>query len=130
MSEDDLYMALLDETPLSWDTHLRVVSPKVWQRLVLMRDGCVLKGVRDDRCEGDLQAHHVITQQQLRKRGLSDVAWDVRNGMGLCERHHRRHTNATERIPYELVSAGTHEFAAELELGWLIDRYYPRTEAA
>lgn len=121
-------MALLDGTPLNWDEKLRVVSPKVWQRLVLMRDnGCVLK---DETCEEPYEAHHILTQQQLRKRGFSDVSYDVRNGMGLCNRHHRRHTRALERVPFERVPDRAHEFAAELGLGWLIDRYYPRAEAA
>jgi hypothetical protein len=128
VSVEDQYLALLDGTP-SWDEHLRVVSPKVWQRLVLMRDnGCVLKG--QGPCDGDFEAHHIITQQQLRKRGLSDIAWDVRNGMGLCYRHHRRHTNATERVPYTALPERAHEFAAELGLGWLLDRFYPKEAAA
>jgi hypothetical protein len=128
VSTDEQYEALLDGSP-AWDTHLRVVSPKVWQRLVLMRDqGCVLKG--QGPCEEPYEAHHLLTQQQLRKRGLSDVAYDVRNGMGLCNRHHRRHTRAVERIPFAVLPERAHEFAAELGLGWLLDRYYPKEAAA
>lgn len=128
MSVEDQYQGLLDGAPL-WDEHLRVVTPKVWQRLVLMRDkGCVLEG--HGRCEPPYEAHHILTQQQLRKRGLSDFAWDVRNGLGLCNRHHRRHTRAVERVPYSVLPERAFVFAEEMGLGWLLDRYYPKEKAA
>lgn len=129
MSEEG-YNALLDGTPL-WDEHLRVVSPKSWQRLVAARDRhCVMHGPDSEVCEEPFAAHHLITQQQLRNRHLSDFAWDVRNGMWLCYRAHRRHHSGHERIPYELIPARAHEFAEELGLAWILDRFYPKEEAA
>jgi hypothetical protein len=103
--------------------------PADWKQAVL-REGCRYHRPRIDICLGPLQAHHVITQQQLRKRGLIHLRWDVRNGMALCERAHSRHTTAVERIPYSLLSPENIAFAEENGLGWLLDRYYPRTEAA
>lgn len=96
-------------------------SPIEWKRRVCLH-GCALDS-RD--CEGYLQAHHVITQQQLRRAQLGHLIWETRNGLCLCERHHRRHTNATERIPREKLRPATIHWAQTHGLGYLIDRYYP-----
>lgn len=103
-----------------------IVSSLEWkQRVGFM--GCVVHvGEMDGWCEGVLQSHHVLTQQALRKRGLEHLRWDVRNGVCVCEGAHRRHTLALERIPYEALPPAALEFADEVGLGWMIDRYYPR----
>ena len=103
-------------------------APLMWKWLVLRRDGgCVMA---PDGCDGDLQAHHIITQQKLRQVGRDDLRWDVRNGLTLCERHHRRHTRALARVPFELLRPEALEFADEVGLAWTLDRYYPKTREA
>lgn len=144
MSTDEQYLALLDGMP-SWDEHLRVVSPKVWQRLVLMRDGCFLHGKQSARnaelhafgdplagpteCELPLQGAHLISQQALRKNALSEFAWDVRVGVGACYRAHRRHDNWVERWPYELLPARLHELAEEIGMTWWVEKHYRKAAA-
>lgn len=101
-------------------------APKMWKWLVLRRDGGCVMG--PDGCDGNLEAHHVVTQQQLRKIGRDDLRWDVRNGLTLCERHHRRHTRALTRVPFELLRPENVAFAEELGVVWILGRYYPRTK--
>lgn len=79
-------------------------------------------------CVGPVQGHHVITQQSLRKRGLDDRLWDVRNGVGVCERAHARHTKAVQRIPYDRLPQAAIDFAVEAGLDWQLERYYPRED--
>jgi hypothetical protein len=106
--------------------------PKMWKFLVLRRDGrCQMEGVGRVECDGDLEAHHLVTQQQLRKIHASEEQrWDVRNGMALCERHHRRHTRALERVPFDVLRSEALEFAREIGLGWILEKYYPVTREA
>lgn len=98
-------------------------TPLEWKRRSCQR-GCLLHDDASD-CEGPLESHHVITQQALRKRGLSHLAWDIRNSFSVCERGHRRHTLAVGRIPRNRLPAEAFEFADEHGLGWMIERYYP-----
>jgi hypothetical protein len=96
------------------------MTPLEWKRAVIDRDaGCV---VHHD-CEGRLQAHHVVTQQHLRKRDL-DCAWDRRIGVTVCERAHGRHHSAHERIPYDALPSEVVSFVGELGLDWYLERYY------
>lgn len=91
-----------------------------WVEAVLAKP-CVLP-----RVEGELiDPHHVITQQHLRERGLHDLVWgDPRNGMPVPRSIHANHTAASERIPLWAVPAEAVEFACELGLGWMLDKYY------
>jgi hypothetical protein len=77
-------------------------------------------------CDGDFQAHHVVTQQQLRKAGSLHLLWDPANGATVCEKAHRRHTLALQRIPYEKLPRRCIDFAMKHGFGDLLDRYYPR----
>lgn len=70
-----------------------------------------------------VQAHHVLTQQRLRNAGLDAHLWDPRNGIALCEYHHARHHNFTERVTRDMV-AGTEGFATEHGLMWMLDWDY------
>jgi 5-methylcytosine-specific restriction endonuclease McrA len=74
----------------------------------------------------DLQVHHVITQQQLKKIGRKDVLWDLRNALVLCPLCHERHTSAFKRIPREKLRIENIDFALELDHGWYLDRMYPK----
>lgn len=76
-----------------------------------------------------IQAHHVITQQQLRLKGLADWAWDRRNGMAVCENPcHAQHTTAFKRISYGCLSADNIAFVEEHGLENALERQYPREE--
>jgi hypothetical protein len=96
-----------------------------WKRAVIDRDaGCI---VCHD-CEGELQAHHVVTQQHLRKHGLSEHAWDRRIGVTLCELAHRRHHSARERLDVDSLPSEVVGFVKELGLDWYLERHYGVTQ--
>ncbi len=95
-----------------------------WKRRVTAQ-GCQVHTHPGD-CEMPLQAHHVITQQQLRRHGLEAHVIDTDIGMGTCYRAHRMHHNRTLPIPYELIPDAAIRFAFEHGLDWLLDRYYPK----
>lgn len=91
---------------------------------VLALDGRCLAHADASDCGGPLQAHHVLSQQQLRKHGHADRLWDPANGMAVCERSHSRHSLAVERLPIAVVPERCIRFAAELDLGHLLERFY------
>jgi hypothetical protein len=91
---------------------------------VLALDGRCLAHADADDCEGPLQAHHVLSQQQLRKRGFASRLWDPANGMTVCEGAHSRHTLAGERLALAIVPARCIRFAGELDLEYLLERFY------
>lgn len=75
-------------------------------------------------CGGDVQAHHVVTQQQLREEGLEPLLWDPSNGMAVCDRAHDRHHSGHERIPRDRIPQRCLDFAARHDLSRYLDRYY------
>lgn len=75
-------------------------------------------------CDGPIQGHHVVEKQTLKRRGLTDFLWDLRNHLGVCERAHRRHTARVEKIPRSCLPAAAEEFAVEHELSHVLDRAY------
>ena len=95
-----------------------------WHAVTVAR-GCEVCPRRSEICDGSIHAHHVITQQQLRRRGLAALLWDVDNGMGLCERAHRRHHNRAQPIERQLLREEHLRFADDHGLSNLIERYYP-----
>ena len=104
-----------------WDERQEVDPKLAFKRSVIDRDGaCVVY----HGCEGELQAHHVVTQQHLRKRGFGDWAWDRRIGVTVCERAHRRHHSARERIPFDSLPLEVVRFVEKLGLAWYFERYY------
>lgn len=96
-----------------------------FKRLVAALDhfGCIVHDDPND-CAGPLQAHHVVSQQQLRRRGLHDLLWDVANGATVCEEAHRRHTLAVERIPFDRLPGRCVRFAEAQGLAAILARYY------
>jgi hypothetical protein len=73
-----------------------------------------------------LIAHHVLTQQQLRRHGHIDKRWCPENGLALCDYPcHSRHTTRVEPIPRSALPKPALEFAMSLGLGWLLERQYP-----
>lgn len=87
--------------------------------------GCI---VHDDpsECEGRLEVHHVITQQQLRRARRFDLLWDPDNGATVCETAHRRHTRGLQRIPFSRLPQRCIDFARDNGFLVILDRYYPR----
>ena len=69
--------------------------------------------------------HHILARRTLRAMGLEAHMHDPRNALGVCRAHHDRHEDYTRRIPRELLPKGVFAFAAELGIGWLLDREYP-----
>lgn len=95
-----------------------------FKTLVIACDGgCIVHGDSGD-CEGVLQAHHVVTQQQLRQHGFAALLWDPNNGATVCEKAHERHTKALERIPRDRLPARCLRFAAQHGFESVLDRYY------
>lgn len=91
---------------------------------------CVVCPAEGGVCQGRVQGHHVVSKQALKKRGLLEYLWDRRNRMAVCEHRHESHTNGTKRIPWRLLTAEHLAFADELELRYLLERVYPREQAA
>jgi 5-methylcytosine-specific restriction endonuclease McrA len=71
-----------------------------------------------------VEAHHVIGKSQLKRLGHHHLLWDERNAMPLCRRCHERHETATDRIPRTLLTEANRDFASDLGLEWMLDRYY------
>ncbi len=98
-----------------------------FKRAVLVLDGgrCCVHEYETD-CEDGLEAHHVVTQQQLRLAGRHDLLWDPRNGMTVCGLVHRRHTQAIQRIPASAIPGRCTTFATHhgFDAAGIIERYY------
>jgi hypothetical protein len=86
--------------------------------------GCLIHDDPMD-CSGELQVHHVITQQQLRRAGRDDLLWDPANGISLCEKAHRQHHSGFRRVPRGVLPRRCLTFASTYEFDYLIERYYP-----
>lgn len=112
-----------------------------WHRVTTAL-GCQVCPHLDQECDGVVDAHHVLYAQFIRSyvesfahRNYLDEAeknemmqrllWDLRDGMAVCYRAHRRHHNRTQPIPYRLIPASAIEFAVELGLGHRLDALYP-----
>lgn len=100
-------------------------SPLDWKMRVCLMP-CLMRWEKDHVCEFPLQAHHVITQQQLKRRKLHHLLWDTGNGVPVCVRAHRRHTLAVERIPRDLLPAAAISFAETHDLTYVLERNYPQ----
>lgn len=96
-----------------------------FKRAVLTLDNCecIVHEYPTD-CEGDLQAHHVITQQQLRDAGRHDLLWDPADGATVCELAHRRHHSGSLRISRERLPRRAVRFAEMHGLTYLLERFY------
>lgn len=97
--------------------------------VLALDQGCVcsrppVEGEEFSPCEGDLHAHHAVTQQQLRKAGLDSHLWDPANGAAVCKRHHRRHHNRREPIRIDALPVRVRSFADDHQLWHLLERYY------
>lgn len=117
-----------------------VLEPLAWKLHVVRRDGCIVHGRESailaerydpaSACELPLQGAHAVSQQHLRKRGLSHLAWHPGAGFGCCYRAHTRHDNRIQPIPFELLPQACIGFAVEHDLLHLLERYFPKEKAA
>lgn len=89
---------------------------------------CIVCGYTEEQARATgtrLTAHHVITQQHLRKYGYESLRWSVENGTPVCDEPcHRRHSSARERIPRAKLPVAAVRFAEELGMEWYLTRYY------
>jgi hypothetical protein len=96
------------------------LDPATWRGKVFAASGgtCVVSGARaTDADDPRFHAHHPVTQDALRKRGLYGWLWDARNGMLVAEQVHmaHEHTGGEQRIAREFVPASVWEFCADLD---------------
>lgn len=76
---------------------------------------------------GNLQAHHLVKQQRLRKAGRHALILDERMGLCLCEWHHQRHENRRQPVPTRLIGTDSIEVIEGAGFGWILhnEREYP-----
>jgi len=82
----------------------------------------------------NIEAHHIIAKQTIKRLAKTNdwiwereqsCVWDCRNGLPLCAKCHQNHETAFERVNRSLLSEDALDFADELGLLHLIERYYP-----
>lgn len=81
--------------------------------------------------------HHIVSESKCRERaralGLDEirVAWDLRNRLWVCRRHHSAHHDAFKRLTWELlerVAPKVFQFVRELDVEPWLERRYPRNQ--
>lgn len=75
-----------------------------------------------------IEGHHILAKRHLRVHGYEGRFWDTRNGLALCALHHHRHEFRMQPVPFGLLPDDALEFAAELELLYIIENEYPGIE--
>jgi len=86
-----------------------------------MKSVCAVGGAKH---RDSLQIHHVIPKRILKVEGHADRLWDPRNSLVLCSSCHARHESALRKVPLALLRPAHFEFAEELGLLWVLDRFY------
>ncbi len=85
----------------------------LWQLRTLRCPGCGRSDVTLARAGVAARAHHVVYEQEVRRRG--GALHDTRNAMGVCDPCHARHHDGTPwRLALSALTAEHHAFAAEL----------------
>jgi len=102
-----------------------VIEADIWREGL---GGCAVCRQEGGKCEGRVQAHHIIRKSTLLALGFHDFVMDKRNRLAVCEHRHEQHTCAHRLIPRRLLPASVFEFAEELGLGWYLDRHYPEEQ--
>jgi hypothetical protein len=75
-------------------------------------------------CARAVHRHHLIDAQVCKRHGASVT--DLRNSALLCARCHMDHHAFTRRLARPADDHPVHAFAAEHNLGWWLDRFYPK----
>jgi hypothetical protein len=91
---------------------------------------CVVCPHEGGECSGPIQGHHIVAKQTLKRRGLILHLLDRRNRLSVCEFRHEQHTTGYKPIPRAVLPASVFDFAAEFNLGWYLDKHYPRAAVA
>lgn len=103
------------------------LSPAEWREQVYELSGrtCVVSGSRaNDAADPRFHAHHCVSADALRQRGLHAYVWDARNGVLVTAEVHmaHEHQGGEKRIPRSKLPASVWEFARELDrlagTGW------------
>jgi hypothetical protein len=99
-----------------------VIESDLWREGLGRCQVCPAEGKA---CRGRIQGHHVIEKKTLRRHGLDEFVWDKRNRLSVCEYRHEQHTSRYNPIPRSLVPQDALDFAREIGLDYVIERYYP-----
>ena len=106
---------------------LLIIRRDAWARTARAQR-CVVCNARRPR------GHHIITKQALRLYAVShgydygEVEWDLRNLLGLCDRHHAGHHARVRPVTMRELLVAQPEvvsFAKETRLVWWLSRNYP-----
>jgi hypothetical protein len=104
-------------------------AARLWWRAVTA-GGCVMchdcpvdeQTRRERRADLEyVQGAHIVPQDKLKRWGMHDRLWDIRNGLGLCRFHHARHDYAVQRCPRRLLPVEAFEFADEINARWVLE---------
>lgn len=123
---------LLRRTPLRTWPARRTVQAKNAAALfhhTVCAEPCIGLQLEGHRCDGRLQAMHVVPKQTLRRRNLGHLRYDPLNGIAGCERIHRRHDLKVELIPRALLPQRCIDWAATHNLSDALDRHWPEATA-
>ena len=98
-------------------------EPGYWEWKALTWGECAVCGER-----GQLERHHVVSEQHVRREGGDPYALANSMLLGLFCRCHSRHTNAAERLPASAITAQNLAFMVSLlgedRTAGYIARYY------
>lgn len=124
-----------------WEQYTkRMASAHHAWKLKVARGRCVMcqaRGVTVD-AHSIHDAHHIVPARYIRRyvrslrldapeaaKLLARLLYDPRNGLCLCRRDHDKHETGYTRVPRELIPSKAFQFARELKLDYVIDRFYP-----
>lgn len=96
---------------------------KAWRNAVLDRDRACLVHANPLDCREGWQAHHVVTQQVLR-REQPGALWDPLSGMCVCGLAHRQHHAGRVLIPHVAIPLAVRAFLTEQGFGGYLARHY------
>jgi hypothetical protein len=100
-------------------------------KLSTLEENCVLCGKWEGQAWIETgrghEAHHAISQQALKRRGLHAHLWDPRNAVALCsEPCHRRVTSRKRPLFWHELPDAAKDFADALGLLGYLERRYPQ----
>lgn len=85
---------------------------------------CLVCPYEGGECSGQVQGHHIISKMALKRRGLHEHLWDIRNRLPVCTYRHEQATVAYRQIPLGVLPPEAWEFATELSLLGFLYRHY------
>lgn len=94
-------------------------------KVTVCSEPCIGRLIPGHECDGPLQAMHVVPKQTLKRRELRHLLWTPENGIAGCERIHRRHDLAVEKIDRALLPQRCIDFARKHGLMDALERHWP-----